>query len=119
LGRIWARATLGNTKNFEEFVLMLENPTRRRIVMRYPLFRPQLDWLQLPVSRRMPVDFVGRFERLHEDFAIVAKKIGMEAELPHIAPSVHRNYREEYSTRMRNIVGDIYAGTVKAFDYRF
>jgi len=119
LGRIWAKATLEGTSNFEEFVLSLEDPRRRRRVMRYPLFRPQLDWLRLPVSRRMPVDFVGRFERLEEDFNLIAKKIGIEAELPHISPSVHQYYRDEYSTRMRDIVSQVYGGTIAAFDYRF
>jgi len=39
------------------------------------------------IDGRVEVDFLGRFEYLHQDFDKVSKIIGVEAELPHLLKS--------------------------------
>lgn len=65
------------------------------------------------------VDFVGRFERLEEDFAHVCRTVGVEAELPHVNPSRHDDYRTYYSDHSRALVAEHFAEDIERFGYRF
>ena len=44
--------------------------------------------------------FVGRYERLNEDFARIAEILGIETELPHYNYTVRRSWQEEIPDRM-------------------
>jgi hypothetical protein len=118
-GTAWARKHLRDYPDFESFVLALRDPRARRSIMAYSHFRPQLDWLTLPRSSKIHADFVGRFERLEDDFSVVTKRPGLEGPLPVRNASAHRLYREVYSRDMRRIVEALYAADIAAFDYAF
>lgn len=118
-GQLWARTHLSTYRDFESFVLTLEHARVRSRIMGYFHFRPQLDWLTLPYSTAMAVDFVGHFERLPEDFAVIARELGSDAELPVTNDSEHTPYRDAYSRRMRDIVDDLYAADIKQLGYTF
>jgi hypothetical protein len=65
-------------------------------------------------------DFVGRFENLEEDFGIVAKRLGLESNLPETVSSTDlkglRPYRDFYDGRLAEIVGECYRDDAKVFD---
>jgi chondroitin 4-sulfotransferase 11 len=66
------------------------------------------------------VDFIGRFERIQEDFGVISRRLGMEIELPHLNKSnLSGVYRDAYSERMRKIVGEIYELDARIFEYDF
>lgn len=69
------------------------------------------------------VDFVGRFERLREDFAEVCQRIGLPpTELPQENKSElreSRGYREHFSPPMRKRIERIYRREIEAFGYSF
>ena len=66
------------------------------------------------------VDFVGRYERLQQDFDIVCDRIGHpRAELPHVFATRHGHYTEYYDDATRAIVERVYAADIAAFGYRF
>ena len=86
------------------------------------------------------VNFVGRFENLHEDFDHVCGEIGLPCgPLRHIEVSGARrtplvllkrfldlskqarlpSYRDYYSKRARHLVAERYAADIKNFGYRF
>lgn len=65
------------------------------------------------------VDFVGRFERLPEDFAEVCARVGIECALPHNNRSAHRDFRAYYSPATRALVADAYREDVERFGYAF
>ncbi|SFI48437.1 sulfotransferase family 2 domain-containing protein [Albimonas pacifica] len=50
-------------------------------ILRYPHFREQVSFLTDPRTGRVGVDFVGRYERIGEDFARVCARLGVEAPL--------------------------------------
>jgi hypothetical protein len=81
-------------------------------------FRPQTDWLCDAAGSLLP-DFVGRFEAIDRDFAIVAQRLSVPARLPALNGSVHRPYREHYDAVAREIVARTYRSDIEAFGYEF
>jgi len=65
------------------------------------------------------VDFVGRFERLHDDFARVCNTLEIEAVLPHSNGSSHRDYRDYYCRRTIELVRRHFQRDVELFEYTF
>jgi hypothetical protein len=112
-------AVLSRFKDFESFVLALEDPKLRRRILGFTHFRPQVDWLTLPRSKQIAVDFVGRFENLDLDYVIVADRLGISSPLPNVNASKHVPYRDAYSRRMRDIVAEMYSDDVNLLGYRF
>src|SRR5882724_1845690 len=68
---------------------------------------------------RSIVDFVGRYERLAEDFATVCARIGVKAELPHANVSEHRDYRSYYTPESRDLVARHFRRDIEMFGYDF
>jgi hypothetical protein len=82
-------------------------------------------------GRDKPVmaDFIGRFENLAADFAVVAKGIGsaQELQLPHIIPHKLRSesrksrppYADFYNDRLRKLVYKRYQEDIEIFGYSY
>lgn len=74
------------------------------------------------LSGRVIVDFVGRFERLNEDFAEACRLGGVpQIELPHKRHSTKRSrdYRTYYDDTTAQLVADHYAQDIELFGYSF
>ena len=70
------------------------------------------------VSRDM--DYIGRFENLHDDFKSVAKKIGMKnATLPYKRPSRHSDYKKYYTPEIKKIIDQKFAKEIKFFGFTY
>ncbi|MDD9976319.1 MAG: sulfotransferase family 2 domain-containing protein [Boseongicola sp.] len=78
----------------------------------------QLDYLY-DTDGRCLVSFVGRFERLREDFRSACDKIGISCELPHKNASKAAGYRELYDDAARQIVEEKFADDIREFGYTF
>lgn len=65
------------------------------------------------------VDFVGRFESLENDLGVIFDRLGVEAELPHINSSKHRDYRDYYTPETAKMVAIHWAEDILRFGYRF
>lgn len=112
--RHWA-AFVNDYDSFDDFIqrwLSYDN------AMRNALFTPQALFLK-DVFGRIDMDFIGRFERLREDFDTVAHKLGVDAQLPHLNQSRSAAYQSFYSDSSREIVARVYAEDIEAFGYRF
>ncbi|MEM1304170.1 MAG: sulfotransferase family 2 domain-containing protein [Planctomycetota bacterium] len=69
---------------------------------------------------RLLVDFVGRFESLHDDFAEVQRRIGLQpAAIPHENQSARNDYRTYYDDATAEFVAERWRADVERFDYRF
>lgn len=81
-------------------------------------FKPQIDWL-VDDTGQCIVDYVGRFENLHQDFREICSRIGVNAELPHLKSSKSGDYREHYTDDLATLVGEFYQRDIASFGYRF
>jgi hypothetical protein len=86
----------------------------------YPRGITKLQGDMLTNSRgQLLVDFVGRYETLDQDFALVAKTIGIAAALPRLNRSDHRDYRTYYNGYTRQIVAETFRADIELFGYTF
>lgn len=67
------------------------------------------------------VKFVGRFERLDEDFAEVTRRLGIPVTLPHRNSAIQpkADYRSYYDDELRDLVGRFCAQDCATFGYDF
>ncbi|MEM0915844.1 MAG: sulfotransferase family 2 domain-containing protein [Planctomycetota bacterium] len=83
------------------------------------MLRSQLFWL-VDHRGRVPMDFVGRFNRLHEDFATVAERIGLEdAELPRLVAGSGESYVDAYTPKLKDLIAREYRDEIKRFGFEF
>ncbi len=65
------------------------------------------------------VDFVGRFEQIEKDFEVVARKIGLDVDLPHRNPTTHRSSDDYYTKETAELIGKLYHIDADSFGYSF
>lgn len=65
------------------------------------------------------VDFVGRFERLEEEFQKVCSQVGISVALPKTNVSKTRPYQEYYNAETRELVRRAFADDIHRFNYQF
>jgi len=97
--------------SFEHFLTNVGGRSQR-------LLYEQVDYL-LDARGRPLLDYVGRFERLNEDFAYICRRLGIAAELPHANPGPVVDYRAYYNDRTRQLVADRYRRDLDYFGYTF
>ena len=84
---------------------------------RYPHLMPQVVWTHHDGA--VDLDFIGRFERLDDDWRVVADRLDLPNELGHHNASAHRPYRDMYGWRSRRAVARAFADDLEAFGYSF
>jgi hypothetical protein len=65
------------------------------------------------------VDFVGHYETLADDFALVCRRIGIAPTLPHRNASSHADFRSYYTDATRALVADVYRRDIEFLGYEF
>jgi hypothetical protein len=103
---------------FDEFVDRIEyssdtciHPTRHK---------NQLDWLS-DENGNVLVDFVGRFERLQDDWKTVCDRLGIDETLPHANknPERAKHYTEYYTEETQQIIAEKFKVDIDYFGYEF
>jgi hypothetical protein len=115
LDRDFAKAHLSRFPDFESFVRDgLSDPMIRNWVH----FRPQHQFV-CDASGKNMMDFTGRFERLEDDFALIASRLGLDSSLPARNRGPRIDYRTVYPKELVEVVGDIYSEDGRIFGYTF
>jgi hypothetical protein len=71
-------------------------------------------------SGKLIVDFVGRFERIHEDFGAISERLGLgRVDLPHLKKVDHPPYQELYTAETRSLVARAFEQDIRMFTYDF
>ena len=65
------------------------------------------------------VDFIGRFERLADDFHLICSRIGVSASLPKENVSRVKPYQEYYSEETKELVRRTFEPDISLFKYDF
>lgn len=103
-----------NKKTKPSFDLFIRSPLHRK---RSPNFDTYA------IDGTVAADYVCRYETLEEDVTVVLKQIGIDAkvDLPKAKVGYRndRSWREYYTPRTRDIVGQWYAREIAAFGYSF
>jgi hypothetical protein len=115
------RAEQYRVPEFESFdTFVSEWLTARDLRRLDPIFQPQTHFLTSHSGGRIIVDHVGRMENLAPTTEFLADYLGWTPALQHANRSgVAVDYREFYTPRLINLVGDLYAQDVKLLDYDF
>jgi hypothetical protein len=114
------RDVLENAPTFEDFIKRCNREFKVRGTT-YSFTRNQLDYLT-DKNGEFLVDFVGRFERFHEDLATVLDVIGLDVPLdaiPHRNASTRRHYSTFYMPETENIVRERFRKDIEYFGYEF
>ena len=83
------------------------------------MIRPQTYWIK-SFNGSIPLDYIGRFENLHDDFAEICKRMGIKPILlPHRIQGTGGDYRESYDQESIKLVADVYKEEIELFGYTF
>lgn len=116
----YSETTLSAYNNFEDFVL---NWVNRANILECVYFIPQYKFLCLPHSYKIHVDFIGFFENLENDFQYIKKRLFLDVSLElkkiNVTSPNKLDYKDFYSTEMRDIVSKVYKEDIALFGYNF
>lgn len=80
---------------------------------------PQMYWIK-DKNNQIPLDFIGRFENLVNDFNYVAEIIGLENRiLPKLVVGEKSSYTEYYDPAMIDIVNNKYSEEINYFKFEY
>ena len=102
----------GNFDAFVEWVVKTPDPYPKGITKR------QSEMLA-DSHGKLLVDFIGRYETISADYARVCEKVGIDAPLPHLNKSDHKDYRSYYTDHTRDLVAEHFKSDIELFGYSF
>ena len=107
---------LDTIDSFEQFVMeWLDEQT----IYSYIHFIPQLNFLQ-DNEGYCPIDFIGRYENLNEDFAKIARRINSKTKLEHLNNTSRKiTYKDVYTKEMILKVSILYKQDIDFFKYTY
>jgi hypothetical protein len=112
---------LGGHEDFEAFLRWKLDPQRPYQYHLDTSITPQTDYL-VDLHGQVCVDFIGRYERLHEDFRQACTHIGIRPRtLPHRRQATDRgrDYRRYYTDDTAALVAQHFARDIELLDYAF
>ena len=107
--------------NFADFLRWKLDPERPYQFHIDTSIERQSDYL-IDLRGNLIVDFVGRYERLHEDFETACQRIGIPCpDLPHRRQATDRSkdYRSYYDDTTRLMVAEHFRDDIERFGYGF
>ena len=109
----------GNTfyagMNFSEFVFAIREISDKDADEH---FRSQYISLYNTNGARL-TNYIGKFEKIDQDFFHVANWLHQEVKLPRLMQSDNRLYTEAYTHKLIQVVADRYKEDIELFDYSF
>ncbi|TCT19596.1 sulfotransferase family 2 domain-containing protein [Thiobaca trueperi] len=112
---------LGGHETFDAFLRWKLDPERPYQYHLDTSITLQSDYL-IDLHGRVLVDFIGRYERLHEDFATACDRIGIAPPaLPHAraAKDRKRDYRGYYNDETAGLIARHFARDIEMLGYQF
>ncbi|MGI7627891.1 sulfotransferase family 2 domain-containing protein [Campylobacter coli] len=111
----WGRLHINNL-TFEEFILSLQDEEFKEEILSKNHFSFQWKYL-CDKNMNILVNFIGKFEKLDNDFKKILNILRRKDSLVHINKSKHLNYRDYYNSQTYKIIREIYRDDFEIFDY--
>ncbi|EAI3806019.1 sulfotransferase family 2 domain-containing protein [Campylobacter coli] len=111
----WGRLHINNL-TFEEFILSLQDEEFKEEILSKNHFSFQYKYL-CDKNMNILVNFIGKFEKLDNDFKKILNILRRKDSLVHINKSKHLNYRDYYNSQTYKIIREIYRDDFEIFDY--
>ncbi len=111
----WFESEISQYESFEQFVTEWVN---KENILRYNHFHPQTNYI-FDKYKKVPIDFVGFFENLDNDFEYIAEKIGVSERLPRKNAGEHKRYQDYYNEKTIEIVAKVYEEDIRVLGYDF
>ncbi|EMZ5965086.1 sulfotransferase family 2 domain-containing protein [Campylobacter coli] len=111
----WGRLHINNL-TFEEFILSLQDEEFKEEILSKNHFSFQYKYL-CDKNMNILVNFIGKFEKLDNDFKKILNILRRKDSLVHINKSKHLNYRDYYNSQIYKIIREIYRDDFEIFDY--
>ena len=111
----WGRLHINNL-TFEEFILSLQDEEFKEEILSKNHFSFQYKYL-CDKNMNIFVNFIGKFEKLDNDFKKILNILRRKDSLVHINKSKHLNYRDYYNSQTYKIIREIYRDDFEIFDY--
>jgi chondroitin 4-sulfotransferase 11 len=111
-GNLFSRHVRENAPTFTDFITRTTTGIGARTTYN------QLDFI-VGESGETIVEFIGRYENLANDYAVVRERLRLAHDLPHTNTSSHTSYRDYYTTVTKAIVADRFARDIAYFQYDF
>jgi hypothetical protein len=112
---------MSHVETFEEFIRWKLDPERPYQYHVDTSIDLQSDYV-IDLHGKVLVDFIGRYENLHDDFEEACRRIGVKApELPHKRQAKDRgkDFRSYYTDELAAMVAERFAPDIKLFGYTF
>lgn len=111
---------IDGVRSFEDFLKLKFDPERPYDYMLDTSAELQHEYI-VDLQGRVIVDFIGRYERLDEDFETICRRIGIaNPGLPHLRRADERgDYRRYYSDELVDLVAEHYRRDLEVLGYRF
>lgn len=112
---------MSHVETFEDFVRWKLDPERPYQYHVDTSIDLQSDYV-IDLHGKVLVDFIGRYESLHDDFEDACRRIGIKApELPHKRQAKDRgkDYRSYYTDELAALVAERFAPDIELFGYTF
>ena len=77
-------------------------------------FRSQYTYLHVD-----ELDFIGRFENLQNDLSKLKQRFNISVEEKHLLKSSHKNYKQYYDKKLKNMIANRYKKDIDLFKYTF
>lgn len=115
----WHQRSSGRQFEFEAYLEALASSRRRS-----PLIHAgnTSTWDMMAIGGQVAMDFVGRFENIAEDFRSITEKVGLPSltlKTAEKAAKIVPDYEALYTTKCREIVKELFANELEAFDYKW
>lgn len=80
--------------------------------------KPQIEFIS--ENNEILVNFIGRYERLEDDFIIICETLGLkDLKLKRLGYFGDYDYREMYNTKTKKLIGDYFLDDIIFFKYNF
>ena len=111
---------MAHIKDFPEFIRWKLDPEREYQYHIDTSIELQSDYL-IDLHGKLLVDYIGKYERLQEDFDEACRRIGIPPRaLPHKRKATDRGgYRQYYSADLAEMVADYFRKDIETFGYHF